>query len=324
VSRAIAIVLAVAVATSGCWSRSSVFEPATPAPVARVEGPAAVVDGRLYVFGGFSHFDGTLRATRRVDIYDPRTRTWSQAADMPTPTTHRTPAVDGSTVWFAGGFEGDNPGPTVAHVWRYDAAADRWDPGPPLPEPRAAGALVLIGRTLHYVGGFGVERSETSSDHWTLDVDGGAEWRSRAALPCPRGHLAGLVLDGRLHAIGGQRGHHRPHPDLDCHEAYLPAEDRWIERAKLPSPRSHFEPSSFVWNGAIVVVGGRDNRNHHRTLADVTVYDPAVDRWSEAPPLPVALLAPVAAPLDGKLLVTMGSRDDWHHPQTTSWQGPLP
>jgi N-acetylneuraminic acid mutarotase len=317
------LALAMAAAALAC-SQPAFFEPATPAPVPRVEGPAAVVGGRLYVFGGFSHYDGDLRATRRIDIYDPRTATWSVAADMPTPTTHRTPAVDGTNVWFAGGFEGDNPGPTVAHVWRYDAAADRWAQGPSLPQPRSAGALVLLDSTLHYFGGFGIDRGDTFGDHWTLDVDGVNYWRKRAPLPCPRGHLAGLALDGRIHAIGGQHGHHRPHPDVDCHHAYLPAEDRWIELAPLPTPRSHFESSAFVWNGRIVVVGGRNNVDDHRTLDDITVYDPRADRWRQAPRLPVALLAPVAAPLEGKLLVTMGSRDDWKHPQTASWRGLLP
>jgi N-acetylneuraminic acid mutarotase len=314
----------VVLAGAACGREATVFEPAPPAPVARVEGPSAVVGGRLHVFGGFTHYDGTLRATRRIDVFDPAMKTWSQNADMPTATTHRAPAVDGTTVWFAGGFEGDHPGPTVDSVWRYDAAADRWQPGPPLPAPRAAGALVRLDRTLHYVGGFGADRRDTFGDHWTLELDGGAAWEPRASLPCPRGHLAGLVVDGRLHALGGQRGHRGAHPDLDCHHAYLPAEDRWIERAPLPSPRSHFEPGALVQNGRIVIVGGRSNATDRRTLDAVSVYDPATDRWSEAPALPVALLAPVAAVLDGSLFVTMGSRDDWRHPQRASWRGPLP
>ena len=76
--------------------------------------------------------------------------------------------------------------------------------------------------------------------------------------------------------------------------------------------------------GRIVIVGGRSNATKRRTLDAVSVYDPATDRWSEAPALPVALLAPVAVALDGSLLVTTGSRDDWKHPQTASWRGPLP
>jgi N-acetylneuraminic acid mutarotase len=317
-------VLAVLLAAAACGAESAVFEPAPSAPVARVEGPSAVIGGRLYVFGGFTHYDEALRATRRVDIFDPATRTWSRARDMPTATTHRTPAVDGGIAWFAGGFEGDHPGPTVDQVWSYDAAADHWEPGTPLPAPRSAGALVRLDRTLHYVGGFGADRRDTFGDHWALELDGVRTWEPRAPLPCARGHLAGLAVGGRLHALGGQRGHRGAHPDLDCHHAYLPAEDRWIERAPLPAPRSHFEPGALVWDGRIVIVGGRSNTTRRRTLAEVSVYDPAADRWREAPPLPVALLAPVAAALDGSLLVTMGSRDDWKHPQSASWWGPLP
>jgi len=322
--RALRLALAaLAALLPGCAGEG--YEEAAAAPVARVEGPSAVLGGRLYVFGGFTHHDGrTLRATPRVDVYDPERGAWSQAAEMPAAITHRNPAADGDSVWFAGGFAGDHPGPAVAEVWRYEIAADRWQPGPPLPAPRAGGALARLGRTLHYVGGFGPDRRTTHGDHWALDLDAPQGWAPRAPLPCSRGHLAGVPLGGRLHAVGGQHGHDGPHPDLACHHAYLPDEDRWLERATLPSPRSHFEPGAFVWRERIVIVGGRNNRAGQPTLADVSLYDPARDAWSEARPLPLALLAPVAAPLEGRLFVTMGSRDDWRHPQAQSWLGPLP
>lgn len=55
---------------------------ARPQPFQRRALVAAVLDGRIYVIGGF---DPDSRESRRVDVCDPRTATWSQAAELPAP-----------------------------------------------------------------------------------------------------------------------------------------------------------------------------------------------------------------------------------------------
>jgi len=40
-----------------------------PSPIKRFEGPAVVVDNKVYFFGGF--YTPTLQATNRVDVYHP-------------------------------------------------------------------------------------------------------------------------------------------------------------------------------------------------------------------------------------------------------------
>ncbi len=109
---------------------------ATPTPFTRVESPTAVIDGKLFLFGGFTE---DLGASSQLDVYDPASDTWTRRKDMPTGVTHLNPAVDGNTLWLAGGFKGPHPGPVVNEVWKYDIAADSWSAGPPLPEPRAEG-----------------------------------------------------------------------------------------------------------------------------------------------------------------------------------------
>src|SRR5260221_7940203 len=93
------------------------WKKAAPSPFARVESPAAVVDGKLYLFGGFTE---DLEASNRLDVYDPASDSWTRKNDMPTRLTHLNPAVDEKTIWFAGGFKGKHPGPVSAEVWKYD------------------------------------------------------------------------------------------------------------------------------------------------------------------------------------------------------------
>jgi N-acetylneuraminic acid mutarotase len=292
--------------TRGTWSEGH----AAPTPKRVAE--SAVIGGKLYVFGGFAPMNAASIAPVElsVSVYDPAADAWGRAADMPLDVTHANAVVVDGTVWIAGGYRGPQPGPTVANVLRYDVASDSWREGPPLPVPTAGGTLALVGRTLHYVGGF-LDRDTTVGNHWALAVDGGTTWESRAPLPVLRGHLASAVVGGRMYAIGGQLRHDTDAVDLDAVHAYDPARDTWTAVAHLPSPRSHFEASTFVHHDRIVIVGGRDNTRwsglKRLGLANVTTYDPAKDIWTELPALPLGLQTTVAQVIDGRLIVTTGA-----------------
>jgi N-acetylneuraminic acid mutarotase len=324
-----------------------------PLPLARWGSAVAVIDGRLLVFGGWTGPD--LRATRRVDAYDPALDRWTRLADLPEPITHVVPVCDGRTIWFVGGFRGDKGRyVTIDHVWKYDVDADTWSPGPPLPAPRSGGGTVRIGRTLHYYGGYGPDLETGSGRHWSLALDDARGWVERAPMPIPRGHLSGTVVSGVAYAIGGEIRHDQS--DVRYVHAYDPARDAWRRVADLPTPRSHIEPSTIVLGDRIVVMGGCDNAGWRAlehlersrwgavlarvperlwfrlipslrrcyAVDEVTVYDVARDRWSRLPRLPERLLAPTAALVGDRLIVTGGSRAGWWEPRAVTYVGKPP
>jgi N-acetylneuraminic acid mutarotase len=223
---------------------------------------------------------------------------------MPIAVTHAGFAVDGGTVWMAGGFEGDHPGRTVRDVWKYDLATDKWEPGPPLPDERASAGLALLGRELHFIGGLKKDRQTDSGDHWVLSLDGGGEWTPRAPMPVPRNHMAIVALDGQIYALGGVYGHDGVAGDLAVAHAYDPQTDSWREIAPLRQPRSHFEPGTFIADGRIVIVGGRSEAQE--VLYDITAYDPVRDEWQDLPSLPVPLRAPVAKLIGNEVISGQG------------------
>ena len=64
--------------------------------MALLESAGAVVDGRIYVFGGIERTSlFGLKGGTAVYVYDPGTDSWTQNADMPTGVTHVVAAVDG-------------------------------------------------------------------------------------------------------------------------------------------------------------------------------------------------------------------------------------
>ena len=73
------------------------WKKAAPSPFARVESPAAVVDGKIYLFGGFTE---DLDASNRLDVYDPASDSWTLFVPQCETTTRvfawaRTPRGDG-------------------------------------------------------------------------------------------------------------------------------------------------------------------------------------------------------------------------------------
>lgn len=274
----------------------------------RYEGAGGVVGGKLYVFGGF---DDQNNALTSAEVYDPLADTWLPRAPMPHAVTHVNGAVDGTTIWIAGGFVGDHPGAATDVVLRYDTLADAWLPGPwpALPAQRAGGALVLRDRALHYFGGYLPDRKTSSSDHWILDLDAvGAGWQVAAPLPLARGHVAGACVGDAVYAIGGQVGHD-PYVgpngmlwpfDVVRVDRYDPASDTWTQVADMLAPRSHHEMATFVLGGRIYSANGISSATTSKALDRFQMYDPPLDRWSALPPLPV--------PLSGCWLALVGDR----------------
>ncbi|MDQ3858089.1 MAG: choice-of-anchor D domain-containing protein, partial [Actinomycetota bacterium] len=260
---------------------------ASAAPIGRTEALAAQVDGKLYVFGGYTSFS-PLQVTARVDVYDPTTDTWSQRAPLPAPVTHAGTTVDRHAVFLAGGYAGNAAGTSQTFatkaVWKYDIDSNSWSALPDLPQARGSGALVRIGRTLHFFSGADALRVE-KPDHWTLSLDGGTGWSPAAPFPNPSTHMGAVTLGGKIYAIGGDHGVNAAAVSQSTVYVWDPARPKdWTRAADLPRRRSHASSATFVLDGRIVVIGGLVD--HATTFADVTAYQPESDSWMQMTTLP--------------------------------------
>jgi hypothetical protein len=291
-------------------------------PVPRAESLGAVVDGKLYVLGGFlSESDGKIIAQSRCDVYDPVTNTWTQLADEPTPITHAGIVVDGSVIWLVGGYAGNHPGEGTAMVSCYDTATNTWSVGPSLPEARGAGSAAILDRKIHFFGGMNAARTEDKGEHWVLDLnDPAATWTVAAPLTNPRNHTAAAALNGKIYCIGGQHSQEAAQDaqlEVDC---YDPATDTWTRVADLPVLRSHANASTFVMDGRIIVLGGESGYNLPQST--IYAYDPALNTWSLIGLLPgnrSTSVAGVVAP--NQIISATGNTPN---PSTTTWIGTFP
>lgn len=132
---------------SDSWSAG----PPVPAPKRDHMG-SAVMDGRIYVFGGRSATDPPLNFDI-VDVLDTATGQWSRAAPMPTERSGFEAERIRDRIVVAGGEEVTEGGDTIAEAEIYDPATDTWTPLPPLPTPRHGAGVSGRGRTVYVFGG---------------------------------------------------------------------------------------------------------------------------------------------------------------------------
>ena len=123
-----------------------------------------------------------------------------------------------------------------------------------------------------------------------------------AAISPPRSWMASI------YALGGAHGHDQKQIDVSSCHRFDPATKKWTAIASLPDGRSHFESSTIIHNGRIVIVGGRCNssRPPRDVVSDILEYDPRSDHWRVVGELPEKLMAPAAALISGRLIITGG------------------
>lgn len=262
----------------GAWSLGA------PMPTARSEITSAVLDGKIYVVGGFEASGGNSDV---VEAYDPYADAWQRVAPLPVRLDHAMAASDGGTLYVMGGYRVFGAEISSA-TYEYDPQADAWTERAPLPLPRAAGAAVAVDGVIYIVGGVGPEPTVPLA--YDVAADAWRELREFASSTASREHLTAQAVDGRIYVIGGRwQG-----VNVDTVEVYDPASDSWQTLAPMPTARGGL--ASAVIGGRIHVVGGEDLAAR-TTFAEHEVYDPSVDGWTAALPLPTARHGLTAQPI---------------------------
>ena len=306
--------------STGLPSTSITWSTKTHSISKRAEAIGGVVNGKLYVLGGFYIGpNGETLAYKSCEVYDPATNKWKSLSDMPEKLTHAQGVVDGSTIWFVGGYVGDHPGPGTNHVWKYNTVNDSWSRGPDLPVKRGAGGAALLGRELHFFGGMDESRTVESGDHYVLNLDNqGAGWVKKASLLNPRNHTAGAALNGLVYCIGGQHDQEESAGSAAGHRSLQPG-DGPVDDASRTS-RSVARTSSHRRSSTttqIIIIGGENGSGVD--LRDVTAYDPATNKFTTLTRLPSARSTMVAGVLpDGRIVTATGNAPS---PNNTTWIG---
>jgi N-acetylneuraminic acid mutarotase len=246
--------------------RGGTWELGAPMPVARQELATGVLDGRVYVIGGFDE-NGSSTAT--VQVYDPITDAWTSAQSLPFAVNHNSAAVaDGKLYSFgAGGGE----------VFVYNAGSNSWSAVASSNYVHSGTAAVgVIDNKIYVAGGTG-----TPSQRELEAYDPVANiWTIKTPMSFPRNHTAGGIIDGRFYVVGGRFGV----TSTNVLEVYDPATNTWSPLAPMPTARSGI--AAAVVNNELWVFGGED-ADTFTLHAEVEVYDPVSNSWRQLPNMPL-------------------------------------
>jgi N-acetylneuraminic acid mutarotase len=134
----------------------------------------ALVDGRLFVFGGGAF---SAPGTHSLWEYDFAADRWLVRADMPAAnahTIHPAWAVAGGRIYtFGGGIRASGGWRWSDRVQRYDPGTDRWEELAPLSEARLYMDAVVVGDEIFVIGGETTDESsgERGTTTYSSNVD---------------------------------------------------------------------------------------------------------------------------------------------------------
>jgi hypothetical protein len=111
----------------------------------------ATIGDRLYVAGGVSEFGNEYEPYDKLEIYDFKTREWTDGPDMPTPRHHFGAAVVGGRLYAAGGRQPRDQSLTAFEM--FDPKRNRWYRLPPLPVGAGSPAVTAIDGRVIVTGG---------------------------------------------------------------------------------------------------------------------------------------------------------------------------
>jgi hypothetical protein len=135
-----------------------VYDPASDTWTAKASLPAprhsmasGVIDGKLYLAGGFNVADA---AVATLLIYDPATNTWAEKSPMPTARGFPAGAVLNGQLYVVTGIASFNS-PPLQTVEVYDPTADQWRDEAPIPTGRdRLGEVGVIDGRVYVAGGW--------------------------------------------------------------------------------------------------------------------------------------------------------------------------
>jgi N-acetylneuraminic acid mutarotase len=175
---------------------------ALPAARAYSNG-AAVIDGKIYVTGGWYQAGDDRIPTRSVYRYNPAADTWTARKDLPRASAGGVSAVIGGKLYVYVA----NWGEAEAYLYRYNPSTDGWTQRAKPPTVQHLAAVGVIDGKMYVAGGYTNKPAVA-----TLSVYDPASnsWSIKAAMPTARAAVTGRAINGKLYVC---RRHQR-HPDM--------------------------------------------------------------------------------------------------------------
>lgn len=173
----------------------------TPMPANTERGAActAVLDGKIYVFGGAREGESSAL----VSAYDVAADAWEELPDMPVRREHCAAGAIGRKLYIAGGRADGIEGLDTT-AFEFDPTSPGYVPIATMPTPRGGVAAAVHAGRLFVFGG---EGSDDDPNGVFPDVEAydpvADAWEIFPPMDAPRHGFGAAVVDGRIYLMGG-------------------------------------------------------------------------------------------------------------------------
>ncbi|WP_261378083.1 Kelch repeat-containing protein [Bacillus paralicheniformis] len=159
-------------------------------PEVRSAAATAVVDGKIYVIGGFGSEN---IATNTTYVYDPKTNEWTQKTDMPTKRAGAAVAVVDHKIYVIGGntFNTSNYANTEK-VEIYDYKTDTWERGVDAPVKSYLSSAAVIDNTIHLF----TQQGPSMPTHFAYNT-ATKKWETKYRQPRNNSGAAAATVNGK-------------------------------------------------------------------------------------------------------------------------------
>ncbi len=234
---------------------------------------------------------------------------WSSKADLPLPHRNGKAVACQGKIYFMGGYCPETEDVRETSNYEYDPQKDKWTVKANVPVGRSNFAIASFEERIFVIGG---DPLLSNND---LYLTGEDEWEVLAPLSVPRQHIDCGRIGEKIYVVGGLIKNPEPSEEsqkkipaiaTDTVEIYDIEENRWELGKPLQEARQGVQVAAV--NGKLYAVGGAyDHRKDFMLSSSFERYDPDFGTWESLPDLPVLVLAPGVAVIEGKIFIIGGS-----------------
>ena len=257
---------------------NNTWTPKAPMSQPRSGAKSAVINGKLYVVGGYSY--GLSADLATLEVYDPATDSWATKTSMPTARRWAVVEAVNGLLYVIGGTRNDLTNFGAVEV--YDPVTDTWDTTKAsMPTARSAMTSAVINGKIYIAGG-GLSNGLTVATLEVYDPFTNTWDTTKSSLPFARMYSGGGVISGQFYVVAGSLDNSISNITISL-VAYDPITNTWADKAPIPTGRSRLGEVGVI-NGLLYVAGGWTASSDN--LATLEVFVPG------APPTPTPTCAP--------------------------------
>jgi len=257
----------------------------------RQEHGVAAIDDKIYLVAGMTYANEVRGQEGRVEVYDIKTNSWSDAPPLPIALHHANVAAANSKVYVLGGLNGfNNSRRTLGNVFAYDPQAKKWEELEPMPKgtERGASAVAVRDKSIYLAGGLQPQFGD--GDYHVTDLVSSYDtvskkWTTLPNLPERRDHVGGVFVKDTFYVVGGRTG--KPTTSKDTVFALKPAANQWTSLARMPTGRGGLAVAAI--GTTIYTFGGEGNElpGSNSIYPECESYDTLTDKWTKEPSMKV-------------------------------------